>query len=108
QRRRAAAQPAIRRLQTKNGLLAGPADELSRAETGNRLHQSALELIALDPPLHPLQTGLEGDGIGWRGQQASQDKRAQAHDELQEQSGLMGYRAGPGKLECQRAAVARA
>src|SRR5690606_38741277 len=53
-RRRPAAQPAPGRLKTKSGLLAARADELSRAETGTRLHQRPPELIALAPPLHPL------------------------------------------------------
>src|SRR5690606_17697567 len=51
------------------------------AEAGDRLDQTAFELITFDVPLHPLQTGLESYSVGRRGQQTTQHERTQAHGE---------------------------
>eukprot|EP01137_Pigoraptor_chileana_P001061 Opistho-2@38155 len=60
QGRRTTAEHGVERVQAKNRLLAGLAHELARAEIGDRLGQTALELVALDRPLNVLQTSLVG------------------------------------------------
>ncbi|MDT4812070.1 hypothetical protein FQZ97_450200 [compost metagenome] len=83
QGRRPSPQPALPGLQAEGRLLAGASHELADAEIGDGLRQAALELIALDLPLHLLEAGLEGDGLHRQArQQADQDEVTLAHGEL--------------------------
>ncbi|MNF61831.1 hypothetical protein D3C84_434950 [compost metagenome] len=83
QRRGAGTHPALARAQAKGGLLAGAAHELPRSEIGDGLRQAALELVALNLPLHLLQARLKGHGHGRQaGEQAQEDEVALTHGGL--------------------------
>src|SRR5690606_38609337 len=80
-------QPAFTGLETEGDLLTGTAHELAATEIADRLTQATLELIALDRPLHLLQSGLETDGMRRQaqrhaGQQADQEEIGRTHDRL--------------------------